>query len=163
MRAQGFTMVELIAVMLVIGVLAAVGIPRLVDGYGNAPQVYRDQVISALRIAKRNATTRRRVVCVTASDTAMVLRVSTQAGIPGNCAAPIAGIEDGDYRSSRDGVTSAASVGFAGTTGVLYFLPDGSISIDSAGLTPAVGNVAIRAGRATQFTIAVDGRTGHVE
>lgn len=160
MRSQGFTMVELIAVMLLVGILAAVGIPRLVDGYGNTPQVYRDQVLSGLRMAQKSATARRRVVCVTASASAMVLRVSTAPGIPGNCAAKLAGIDDGDYRSGRDTVTSG---GLAGAGRMLYFMPDGAISTDAAGLAPANGSVTILAGAVQQFAIAVDGRTGHVE
>lgn len=160
MRARGFTMVELIAVMLLIGILAAIGIPRLVDGYGNAPQVYRDQVLSGLRMAQKNATARRRVVCVTASSSAMVLRISTAAGVPGNCTAALAGIGDDDYRSSRADVTSG---GLAGPGKMLYFLPDGAITTDAAGQAAAIGNVTILAGGVQQFAVGVDGRTGHVE
>ena len=55
-RAAGFTMVELVVVMILIGVLAAIGIPRLMGDKNMEGAVFGDQVVSGLRRAQKIAT-----------------------------------------------------------------------------------------------------------
>ena len=72
----GFTMVELITVMIMIGIMAAVVIPRfdLLTGYDSRGM--RDQTIATLRYAQKSAIAQRRHVCAVidaSSDIALTI------------------------------------------------------------------------------------------
>jgi MSHA pilin protein MshC len=60
----GFTLTELIAVILIAAVLAAVAIPRLTRGAFDDSQLY-DETLAALHYAQRTAMAYQRTVCVT--------------------------------------------------------------------------------------------------
>ena len=61
---HGFTMVELITVMVIVGVLAAVAVPRFFDRGTFDSRGFHDQVISTLRYAQKAAIAERRLVCI---------------------------------------------------------------------------------------------------
>ena len=46
---NGFTLIELIIVMVILGIMAAVAVPRYLDSIANAEQSAEDAVISAVR------------------------------------------------------------------------------------------------------------------
>jgi len=48
---QGFTMIELIVVIVIIGILAAIAVPRFMDLQGQAQRSVRDGLTSGLRSA----------------------------------------------------------------------------------------------------------------
>lgn len=160
-RSGGFTLVELITVMLLIGILAAIGVPRLMNGNDGAALTYGDQVASALRLAQKTAVAHRRTVCVGASSSAMTLRIATAVGSSA-CGAALEGVDDADYRSGAAGVTSTGLAGgSASAPNRLLFQPDGTIA--GADGTPARGVVTIVADGRTVRTIRVEGVTGYVE
>lgn len=61
---RGFTLVELITIMVVLGIIAVAAMPRF---FGNTFQSrgFYDQVISTLRFAQKTAVAQHRFVCVT--------------------------------------------------------------------------------------------------
>ena len=79
-RSQtGFTMVELIVTMILIGIMSAVAIPRISSlGTFNA-RGFRDQTIATLRFAQKTAIAQRRAVCVAigSTGTGVTLTIAT--------------------------------------------------------------------------------------
>lgn len=74
-RQSGFTMVELVVTMIVIGILAAVVVPRfsLLSGFNDVG--YRDKVKATLEFARKSAVAQRRNVRVLLSGNSLSLKV----------------------------------------------------------------------------------------
>lgn len=53
--SEGFTLVELIVVILIVGVLAAVAMPRFVDNTTFAERGYYEELVAALKFAQKTA------------------------------------------------------------------------------------------------------------
>lgn len=63
-RLRGFTVIELVAVMVIVGVLAAMGAQRFFARNAFESRGFYDQVISTLRYAQKTAIAQNRFVCV---------------------------------------------------------------------------------------------------
>ncbi|WP_269143578.1 pilus assembly FimT family protein [Massilia phyllostachyos] len=167
-RQQGFTMIELVTVMVLIGVLAAIGIPRLMGSDSTGTLVFGEQVVNAVRYAHKTAIARRRLVCATLSGKTVRLRMREAPGLPAAGGAACAlgiGVSDTEYDSTNNS-TVAGGGGFAGAAAVaLFFHPDGSITRDAAGTSPvgAADTLQIMDGGVAQRTIRMEGTTGYVQ
>lgn len=75
----GFTLVELVAIMVIVGVLAAIGAPRMVGRGGFDTRGFHDEVITALQFARQQAIAQRRLVCVTVTANTVTI---AQTGAP---------------------------------------------------------------------------------
>lgn len=84
-REGGFTLPELVVVMIVVGVLAAVAMPRLTDS-GFDDRRLRDESIAALRYAQKAAIALRRTTCVNFPDDRTLIVQAETAFQAGNCA-----------------------------------------------------------------------------
>lgn len=149
---SGFTLIELISIMILLGVLAAVAIPKMDTASAFRPLQFRDQAISALRFAQKTATSHRRLVCVgfTAASVSLTIDHDKSGAcdghslqIPGSAANVITG-------------TDSKSV-FASTPAALFFQSDGRATSDAAGATNANLDATIDGSR-----IYVRGATGFV-
>lgn len=150
--ARGFTMPELIAVILIISVLAVVALPRLDAALLLRTDTTRDQVVSALRLAQHTAVSHRRLVCAQIASQSVTLQIAP-AQPATSCSATLAG-PVGAAQVVSQGTTSTLS-----PAGTLYFQPSGRITSDGAGVTAGQWQVAISGGTA----ITVTGETGHVD
>lgn len=156
---RGFTLVELITVLILTAILAVVAIPHLIGSGENAAQVFGDQLVSGLRLAQKSAQAHRRLVCVTLGARALTLRIAAS-NTPGSgassCQNTLANAPDSDF------ATSDSSVSASGTPATLYFQPNGDITTDAAGAKLYSGALTVTGGSA-QRTITIAGSTGYVE
>jgi MSHA pilin protein MshC len=148
-------MVELITVMVLIGVLAAIGIPRLMGENSINAVVFGDQVASGLRTAQKSAVAKRRIVCVTTSERTLQLRISQAAGSD-DCELSLDGANDGAFDSQDD------KVSMTNPQPALFFHPDGTIAATAGGAPLAGFDVTVSDSSGVRRTIHVDGRTGLV-
>lgn len=157
-RPPGFTLVELITVLILTAILAVVAIPHLIGSGDNAAQVFGDQLVSGLRLAQKSAQAHRRLVCVTLGARALTLRIAAANPVVGAppCANTLANAPDSDF------ATSDSSVSASGAPAVLYFQPNGDITTDAAGTSLYAGKLTV-AGGSVSRTIQIEGSTGYVE
>lgn len=160
MRQRGFTMVELIVIMVLLGIMAAVAVPRLVNSGERGAQVFGDQLVSGLRLASTAARAHRRLVCANLGPKALTLRIAienseTSAPV---CTNLLANAPDSDFSTSDPDVTAS---GFSGS---LYFQPNGDITSDADGKTLVdSAQITISTQGSAQRVIKLAGGTGYVE
>lgn len=91
---QGFTMIELVIVIVLLGILSVTVLPRLSGSSEFRIAQLRDEVAAAVRFAQKTAVSHRRKVCIDVSGDELSLRIAqTHAGacdtalaIPGGAA-----------------------------------------------------------------------------
>ena len=105
-RPAGFTLVELITVMIVVGVLAAVAMPRFFDSKGFDAVAYTDQIKALMRYGQKIAIAQGRNVFVRVNSTSVALCLDQACSVP---LAPAAGVNSG----SRSTVTNCGNVNWA--------------------------------------------------
>jgi MSHA pilin protein MshC len=158
LKARGFTTVELIVVMVLIGIMAAIAVPRLIGNGERGAQVFGDQLVSGLRLASTTARAHRRTVCANLGPKSLTLRIATVAGPAASCTATLANAPDSDFSTTDPDVVAG------GLSGALYFQPNGDITTDRQGATlVAKSTITISAQGLLQRTIQLEGATGYVE
>ncbi|MGO4474639.1 Tfp pilus assembly protein FimT/FimU [Massilia sp. 2TAF26] len=160
MRERGFTMVELIVIMVLLGIMAAVAVPRLINSGERGAQVFGDQLVSGLRLAATSARAHRRLVCASLGPKALTLRIAVEnpAKSAPACANLLANAPDSDFSTSDPDVLAS------GLSGNLYFQPNGDISSDVDGKTLIdTAQITISAQGSPQRVITLAGGTGYVE
>lgn len=76
MRPRGFSLIELVVVMVIAAILAALAIPRFTDSESKATG-YHQQVMAAVRFAQRQAVAQRRSVYVCVGGTSVSISYDT--------------------------------------------------------------------------------------
>lgn len=152
-RSRGFTMIELLAVIVLLGVLAAVGLPRLSIAVAQRGPAWREQVMATLRAGHAIAQGHRRLVCVSVSGNALTLTIAS-ANPASSCNSALRGA-DGDARWAWDANAPTTT----GTPATLYLQPDGRVTSDGAGTTIVSPSISISG----EATVTMNGETGHVQ
>lgn len=144
----GFTLVELVMVMMLIAVITAISAARFADREPFALQGAADQLVSGLRLAQATAVAQRRAVYVTLAAAPATLSVCLDAG----CSLPLP-TPAGDSTWLADAADLRLS-----TAASFSFAADGSPSL--------AANLALQVqtadGSRSSSTITVEAGSGHV-
>jgi MSHA pilin protein MshC len=97
-KNTGFTLVELIMVMVLVGIMAAVALPKMSNVMSTQSPGYRDQMMASINYARKIAVSQRRHVCVSITSTAVTLTADpalpvnhTNGNCPNSLALPLGG------------------------------------------------------------------------
>ena len=145
--ARGFTMVELIMVLIIAGILAAVVAPRFFDSNVFQSRGFADQVQSTLRYAQKEAIAQHRFVCVAYTSNSITLTINTTATCPG-----------GSLASPSGGATYSI---VANPTGITFTALPANFYFDALGRPSFATNQTITVNNAPN-SIVVEAETGYV-
>jgi len=147
---SGFTLIELIVTIVIIGILAVVVIPKWSGTSGFDERGFRDRVVAGLRYAQKNAIASRRTVCASFSSppASVSFRLAPFGAV--NCAVgiPLIGPE------SMPLVVTASS-------GVTFATLPADVIFDAAGRPSAAGSISV-SGLPAALVITVEAETGYV-
>lgn len=143
--SSGFTLPELVATLVIIGIMAAVVVPRFAsrsdfDAFG-----FAEQTRAGLRFAQKTAIAKRRQVCVAIAGNSLSLSFATNFG--GACDRPVFG------PASNQAYVLAATSGIAITAA--------NFSFDALGRPSAGQALSVTGGSAAKL-ITVEAETGYV-
>ena len=152
LRQRGFTLIELIMVVVLIGVLAVFAAPRIFNSNDFNARGFHDENLALLRYAQKAAIAQRRTVCVVFSgSTSASLRIASAAAIP-TC--------DMDLQGPKGAPPFTIT-----KSGVAYSAPPGNFNFDGLG-QPVDATGALVATQTVQIgnaaNVVVEAGTGYV-
>lgn len=142
---RGFTLVELVVVLIVVGILAFTALPRIFDQEDFYARGFYDETLAALRYAQKTAVAQRRPVCANFGANSVTLGIATNFG--GTCDKDLAGPNG----TPPYAVTAKGAVQYNPVPANLSFSPEGAAS---PAQTITISGFA--------STIQVEGATGYV-
>jgi len=135
-KMDGFTLVELVMTMIILGIIAAVFAPRFFDNNVFQSRGFTDQVQASLRYAQKVAIAQHRFVCAAFTINSISLTTGTTAA----CGTPMASLSDtGNYV-----ITAPAGINFTAVPTNFSFnalgspSPSGAQTITISGASNAI-------------------------
>ncbi len=148
-RAHGFTLIELIMVLVLVGVLAVFVAPRLNTKDFEA-RGFHDETLALLRYAQKTAIAQRRTVCVAFTSGKATLNIATAEALT-NCTAALMGPRG----ESPASITARSGIDYLPTPGDFFF--------NALGQPSARKSLQVTSsGAAIGLTITVEADTGYV-
>lgn len=145
-NAAGFTLVEMITIIIILGILAVVALPRMMGSSDFRAAEFHDRTVATLRFAQKSAISHRRMVCV--SFTASTVSLTIDHVRSGSCSR---GFNLPGSNSNVLTSSEPSNVVFDPVPAGFNFRPDGRASANP----PPISIVG-------QPPIVVIGATGHV-
>ncbi len=140
MRQSGFTLVELIVVMMIVGILAVAAIPRFFNRNTFDSLGFKDETVAALRYAQKAAIAQRRTVCVAFTATSTTLTIV----------------------SAADSSNCGATTNLSGPTGTTPYQVTARSSSATYSITPASFSFDALGRASSGQTFQVTGATGNI-
>lgn len=144
-RTFGFTLIELIVILMLTGILAIAILPRFFDRRDFDERAFVDQITGALRYAQKAAIAQRRTVCAAFTANSLTLRIRSAAG-------------NGACDTDLSGPTGVAPYTVTASDGAGFALTPAAFSFDAEGRPSAPAALAIGTG----FVVTVKAETGYV-
>lgn len=152
---RGFTLVELVMVLVVLGILAVFAAPRMFDRSDFDARGLHDITLSYLRYAQKTAIAQRRTVCISFTSSSIAMRIANVAGVfdcAGSSGTVITG-PDGNANGSANGAS------YSGSTPTAFGFDALGQPVDASGSTVAKATIQVaNAGK----TITIEAITGYV-
>lgn len=146
-RSRGFTLVELVVTLIVLGILAAAVIPRFANPVGFNSRGFSDEARAALQYARKVAVASRRNTCVTQAGNTLSLTMAGQPGLTQVCDQAILQPQNG------------AAYQITAPSGVSLSTPFG-VAFDGQGR--ALAAAALTVSGDGSYVVTVEAGTGHV-
>jgi MSHA pilin protein MshC len=156
---RGFTMLELVVVIVILGAMSIYVAPRLNLALDIRNDAWLDQATSAVRFARDTAVSHRRLVCMTVSASSVSLRIAST-NPSSTCDTDLAGPDGSAAFISDIGGSGSLTISPL-NGGLVYFQPNGKITTNGAGTTLA--NRTIYMDDTPGEFITLYPETGHVE
>ncbi len=164
---RGFTLIELVMVIVLVGVLAVYAVPRMISSSDLNARGFHDSTLAYLRYAQKTAIAQRRTVCVVFNSTVdtSCVATATAATTATLCMASAAGATGCDQqligpRGEKPGTITAEP-------GVTYSTPPLTLHFDGLGQPLSDAGVPLTTARTIQVsnvvnTATVEAVTGYV-
>lgn len=156
--ARGFTLIELIMVIILLGILAVYAVPRVFDSKDFYARGFHDETLAYLRYAQKTAIAQRRTVCVTfPSSSSLALAISPNPATF-NCVAP----------NSLTGPNGTTTLTARTGSGVTYSVAPAPTNFNFNGLGQPITGLGASMGSQTiqvvgvSKSITVEAATGYV-
>lgn len=151
---RGFTLIELILVIVMLGILAVYAVPRMFNSSDFNARGFSDETLAMLRYAQKTAIAQRRTVCVAFGASTATLRIASTSAVS-TCDTNLVG-----PKGDSPGTITAK-------TGVTYSPTPAGLGFDGLGQTLSSAGAVLGAARSIQVggaanTITVEAATGYV-
>lgn len=147
---SGFTLIELVMVIVLLGILAVFAAPRIFNSGDFYARGFHDETLALLRFAQKSAIAQRRTVCVAFTATTTTLTIAALAATS-TCATPLVGPKG----ESQALITAR--------TDVAYNPQPANFSFDGLGQPSASTTIQVAySGTSIPLTITVEAGTGYV-
>lgn len=143
---RGFTLIELVTVMIIVGILAVAVVPRFFGTNIFQSRGFADQVQASLRYAQKEAIAQRSNVCVTLAASTITLTIANASGAAVPCTVNLPFPSGGNSITAPSGVTLSSS-------------PSATFNFDALGRTATAQTISVSG--ATD-NIVVEAETGYV-